>query len=213
MLKELTVENFAKELASKSPAPGGGSAAALSATLAAALSSMVFNLTIGKKSYEALEEEEKKNIIKALEKTESMREEYIDLMEEDTKVFLKVMEAFKMPKETEEEKKIRKEKIDEAYKLALEVPNKLSKNCFELYKYIEVATNYGNINAISDAGVSALLIQSALEGAILNVKINLSSVEDDSLKEELSTQCENLVRNGRKKRDELLRIVEKKIGF
>ncbi|WP_032121727.1 cyclodeaminase/cyclohydrolase family protein [Clostridium amazonitimonense] len=213
MLKELTVENFAKELASKSPAPGGGSAAALSATLAAALSSMVFNLTIGKKSYEALEEEEKKNIIKALEKTENMREEYIDLMEEDTKVFLKVMEAFKMPKETEEEKKIRKEKIDEAYKLALEVPNKLSKNCFELYKYIEVATNYGNINAISDAGVSALLIQSALEGAILNVKINLSSVEDDSLKEELSTQCENLVRNGRKKRDELLRIVEKKIGF
>ena len=212
MLKELTVDNFAKELASKSPAPGGGSAAALSATLAAALSSMVFNLTIGKKAYENLKEEEKECIITALKKTEALREEYLDIMQEDTTVFLKVMDAFKMPKDSEEERSLRKVKIEEAYKLALEVPRKLSEKCFELYKYIEIAARYGNANAISDAGVSALMIQAALEGASLNVKINLASLEDIKLKETLLKETNVLIKNGSSKKEEILKIVESKIG-
>lgn len=212
MLKELTVDNFAKELASKSPAPGGGSAAALSATLAASLSSMVFNLTIGKKAYENLEQQEKECIINALKKTEGLREEYLDIMQEDTTVFLKVMDAFKMPKDSEEERSLRKIKIEEAYKLALEVPKKLSEKCFELYKYIEIAARYGNANAISDAGVSALMIQAALEGASLNVKINLASLEDIKLKETLLKETNILIKNGSSKKEEILKIVESKIG-
>ncbi|MBU3205446.1 cyclodeaminase/cyclohydrolase family protein [Clostridium algidicarnis] len=212
MLKELTVENFAKELASKSPAPGGGSAAALSATLAASLSSMVFNLTIGKKAYENLKDEEKECIINALKKTEVLREEYLDIMQEDTTVFLKVMDAYKMPKDSEDEKNLRKIKIEEAYKLALEVPRGLSEKCFELYKYIEIAAKYGNANAISDAGVSALMIQAALEGASLNVKINLASLEDIKLKETLLKETNTLIKEGSIKKDAILKIVENKIG-
>ncbi|WP_443659064.1 cyclodeaminase/cyclohydrolase family protein [Clostridium algidicarnis] len=212
MLKELTVENFAKELASKSPAPGGGSAAALSATLAASLSSMVFNLTIGKKAYENLKDEEKECIINALKKTEVLREEYLDIMQEDTTVFLKVMDAYKMPKDSEDEKNLRKIKIEEAYKLALEVPRRLSEKCFELYKYIEIAAKYGNANAISDAGVSALMIQAALEGASLNVKINLASLEDIKLKETLLKETNTLIKEGSIKKDAILKVVENKIG-
>ncbi|SUY47237.1 formiminotransferase-cyclodeaminase [Clostridium putrefaciens] len=212
MLKELTVESFAKELASKSPAPGGGSAAALSATLAASLSSMVFNLTIGKKAYENLEDAEKECIINALKKSESLREDYLHIMQEDTSVFLKVMDAYKMPKDSEDEKKLRKLKIEEAYKLALEVPRRLSEKCFELYKYIEIAAKYGNANAISDAGVSALMIQAALEGASLNVKINLASLEDIRLKETLLKETNILIKEGSIKKEEILKIVEDKIG-
>ncbi|MBU3195512.1 cyclodeaminase/cyclohydrolase family protein [Clostridium algidicarnis] len=212
MLKELTVENFAKELASKSPAPGGGSAAALSATLAASLSSMVFNLTIGKKAYENLKDEEKEWIINALKRTEVLRQEYLDIMQEDTTVFLKVMDAYKMPKDSEDEKQLRKIKIEEAYKLALEVPRRLSEKCFELYKYIEIAAKYGNANAISDAGVSALMIQAALEGASLNVKINLASLEDIKLKETLLKETNTLIKEGSIKKDAILKIVENKIG-
>lgn len=212
MLRELTVDNFIKELGSNSPAPGGGSVAALSASLASALNSMVFNLTIGKKAYNELEEDKKNAINDSLNKADDLGQEFLGIMEEDTKVFLMVMDAFKLPKETEEEKNIRREKIDEAYKLALDVPFKLSKKAFELYESIEVAVNYGNINAISDAGVAALLIQTAIESAILNVKINLSSVKDESLKNSIKNQCEELITKGREKRDQLLKIVETKIG-
>lgn len=212
MLRELTVDNFIKELGSNSPAPGGGSVAALSASLASALNSMVFNLTIGKKAYNELEEDKKNCIKDSLNKTNNLGQEFLNIMEEDTTVFLMVMDAFKLPKETEEEKNIRREKIDEAYKLALDVPFKLSKKAFELYENIEVAVNYGNINAISDAGVAALLIQTAIESAILNVKINLSSVKDESLKNSIKNQCEELITKGREKRDQLLKIVETKIG-
>ncbi len=159
-----------------------------------------------------LKEEEKECIITALKKTEDLREEYLDIMQEDTTVFLKVMDAFKMPKDSEEERSLRKIKIEEAYKLALEVPRKLSEKCFELYKYIEIAARYGNANAISDAGVSALMIQAALEGASLNVKINLASLEDIKLKETLLKETNVLIKNGSSKKEEILKIVESKIG-
>ncbi len=211
MLKDLTVENFLNELASNSPAPGGGSIAALSASLAAALNSMVINLTVGKKAYNAYDESVKESITESLNKTLQLKEEFLNIMEEDTQVFLKVMDAFKMPKETEEEKKLRKQKIDEAYKLALDVPRKLSKKAFQLYDYLKVSVEYGNINAISDAGVAALLLQTAIESAVLNVKINLSSVEEEEIRNSIKNECKELVEQGRHFRDELLVIVENKI--
>lgn len=212
MLRELTIDSFTKELSSNSPAPGGGSVAALSASLAASLNSMVFNLTIGKKAYNEYDEDIKKAINKSLEASEALRENFLKTMEEDTEVFMKVMAAFKLPKDTEEEKATRKEKIEEAYKLALDVPFNLSKMSYELYEHIAIAVKYGNVNAISDAGVAALLLQTAIESAVLNVKINLSSIKDEEIKNNIKSQCENLVLQGQEKRNELLKLVEEKIG-
>ncbi|WP_027634294.1 cyclodeaminase/cyclohydrolase family protein [Clostridium hydrogeniformans] len=211
MLSDLKVNKFIEELASNSPAPGGGSVAALGASLGGALASMVFNLTVGKKVYREYDEDTQKLIDENLIKANKLKDTYLKLMEEDTEAFLKVMEAFKMPKDTEEEKALRKEKIDESYKKALEVPLTLAKESFEAYDIIYVAAKYGNINAVSDAGVAALFIQAAIESAVLNVKINLSSVKDEEEKKSLKELCEKIVKDGVLKRDEILSITEEKL--
>ncbi|SFA88571.1 cyclodeaminase/cyclohydrolase family protein [Clostridium frigidicarnis] len=211
MLSDLTIKGFVGELSSNSPAPGGGSVAALGASIGAALGSMVFSLTIGKKVYNNYDEETKKLIDGKLVKANDLKNKYLQLMEDDTEAFLKVMEAFKMPKETEEEKKARKEKIDESYKGALDVPYNLANLCYEAYDVIEVAVKYGNINAVSDAGVAALFIQASLESAILNVKINLSSVSDEEKKKVLKERCNELISTGRNRRDDIIKIADEKI--
>ena len=182
MLEKKTVKEFVEELASSSPAPGGGSVSAVSASLASALTSMVCNLTVGKKSYNELEEDKRSAIDETLKTCEELKFKFLDLMNEDTKVFLELMETFKMPKDTEEEKKVRSEKIQSGYKKSLEVPLSTAKTAFELYKYILIAAQYGNKNAVSDAGVAALMTESAIEAAILNVKINMSSIKDEEYK-------------------------------
>ncbi len=212
MLSELKVKEFIGELASNSPAPGGGSVAALSSSLAAALTSMVFNLTIGKKVYNNYDESIKDKIKTNLEVSLKLKDEFIAFMEEDTEVFLKVMDAFKLPKDTEAEKAVRKSAIDKAYKLALDVPYRLAKTSSSLYDSISVAVTYGNINAVSDAGVAALMLQSAIESAVLNVKINLSSLEEGQEKNNIKNYCNELICQGRKRRDEILEIANSKIG-
>lgn len=212
MLSELKVKEFIGELASNSPAPGGGSVAALSSSLAAALTSMVFNLTIGKKVYNNYDESIKDKIKTNLEVSLKLKDEFIAFMEEDTEVFLKVMDAFKLPKDTEDEKAVRKSAIDKAYKLALDVPYRLAKTSSSLYDSISVAVTYGNINAVSDAGVAALMLQSAIESAVLNVKINLSSLEEGEEKNNIKSYCNELICQGRKRRDEILEIANSKIG-
>lgn len=211
MLDNKTVRDFVEELGSNSPAPGGGSVAALSASIGAALGSMVFNLTVGKKAYKAYSDEEREEVDSSLEKTLVMKNEFLDLMNKDTEEFLELMKAFKLPKESDEEKKIRSQKIQEGYVKALKVPLEVAEKAFDIYKYIEVASKLGNKNAISDAGVAALMIQAALEGAILNVKINLGSIKDDGYKKEITSLCEELITKGRNKRDNILSIVNNQI--
>lgn len=210
MLKNLMIKDFIEELSSSSPAPGGGSVAALSAALASSLGSMVFNLTVGKKNYDELGEAEKNKILSSLEKTKRGSEEFLRLMEEDTDSFLKLMSAFRLPKDTEENKKLRGEKIQQGYKAAIEVPLKVASSAFKIYDYILTACELGNINAVSDAGVAALLIQTAIEGAVLNVKINLSSIKDEMYKTEVSKQIDNLVNEGKSRKNHILSIVEAK---
>lgn len=211
MLEKKTVKEFVEELASSSPAPGGGSVSAISASLASALTSMVCNLTVGKKSYNELEEDKKASIDETLKACEELKFKFLDLMNEDTEVFLELMKTFKMPKDTEEEKKVRSEKIQLGYKKSLEVPLSTAKAAFELYKYILIAAQYGNKNAVSDAGVAALMTQSAIEAAILNVKINMSSIKDEEYKNGIGKDIENISSEGTRLREEILKIVNSKI--
>lgn len=211
MLKDLSINEFVQELSSKAPTPGGGSGAALSAALSASLSAMVFNLTVGKKSFLQLEEEIKRQIDEALTGCVNMRENFIQLMEKDAEAFTELMSYFKLPKETEEEKEYRKQKINEGYISAMKVPFELAQMSLKLYDYILIAAKYGNINAISDAGVSALLNQATLESAVLNVKINLSSIEDKGFIEEKMLVCSQMVEEGYSKKSEIMDIVNSKI--
>lgn len=207
MLDTKTVREFIGELGSNSPAPGGGSVAALCASLSSALSSMVFNLTVGKKAYEALNEEEKALVNKYLEVSGREKDEFLDLMNEDTEAFNELMAAFKMPKDTDEEKAARSTKIQLGYKAATQVPLKVARRSYEIYEGILVCVKYGNKNAISDGGVAALLAQSAIEGAILNVKINLSSIKDEAYTEEIRSELKKISEDGMKKQKEILAIV------
>ena len=207
MLDQKTVREFINELGSNSPAPGGGSVAALGASLATALGAMVFNLTVGKKAYNEYSNEDKMLVDKNLEKCLELEDNFLDLMNKDTEAFLVLMSAFKLPKETEDEKKVRSLKIKEGNQVALEIPLTVAQEAYKIYEYVKVAATLGNKNAISDAGVSALMLQASIESAILNVKINLSSVKDETYKEEIKSICEELIKEGRLRSDEILAVV------
>lgn len=211
MFKNLMLKDFVDELGSASPAPGGGSAAALSASLSSALTAMVFNLTVGKKVYYEYDEEKKAVIEAQLSKVSELRFEFLNDIDRDAEAFLSLMAAFKLPKNTEEEKNARNKKIEAGYKSALEVPMGLARKCFGVYESIYAAAKWGNKNAVSDAGVAALLLQTAIESALLNVRINLASVQDDNLKKSIESECTRLRKQGELKRDEIMDIVYGKI--
>lgn len=211
MLQNLTLKDFIDELGSKSPAPGGGSIAALSASLASALASMVFNLTIGKKEYMEYDELLKERIGDSFKGVNSCKEEFLELMERDTNAFLSLMEAFKMPKTTEDEIRSRKEKIAEGNKESLEIPLQVAEKAYKLYDHIYIAVQYGNKNAVSDAGVAASLVETAIEGAILNVKINIMGLKDEERKQEFKDKCKYLLENSKKKKEEIMGIIESKL--
>ena len=211
MLKDLKITEFLTELSSNSPAPGGGSTAALAAAVAASLTCMVFNLTIGKKAYNEENEEIQSQIKLQLERACKLNALFIELMDKDSDAFTDVITAFKMPKETEEEKVKRQVAIQKGYAVALEVPLELATAAYRLYSAIEVAATYGNINAISDAGVAALMLQSAIEGAILNVKINLSSIKDERFKEKALEHCNKIIKDGMMRKEEIMSVVNSKL--
>ncbi|GAF75179.1 unnamed protein product [marine sediment metagenome] len=208
MLIDKKVSNFLNELASNSPTPGGGSVAALAGALGAALISMVGNLTVGKKKYEDVEED----IKKIISSSEKLRYELSQLIEEDVKVFNNFMATYKMPKETEDEKKIRTEKMQEALIKAAKVPLRVAYKCLDILSLSKEVAEKGNINVVSDAGVAALMAEAALESAILNVKINLKMIKDEKIKEELSSSIQELLLKEKGQKEKVLEIVEKKIG-
>lgn len=175
LTKNLSV--YIDELSSNSPTPGGGNVSALCGVLSASLGVMVCNLTIGKKKYAEVEEEMKR--IK--EKLEEYKTRFLYFAEKDNEAFNKVMEAFKLPKETDDEKTTRENKIDEATFEAASVPADVIKLCSEVIPLIEDVSKKGNKNSASDAGVAALLISTAAQGAFLNVAINCSSLKNQTI--------------------------------
>jgi len=206
MLIDKKVSNFLDELASNSPTPGGGSVAALVGALGAALISMVGNLTVGKKKYEDVEED----IKKIISSSEKLRYELSQLIEEDVKVFNNFMATYKMPKETEDEKKIRAEKIQESLIKAARVPLKTAYKCLDIMILSQEVAEKGNVNVISDAGVAVLMAEAALESAILNVKINLRMIKDEKIREELSSSIKELLLKEKGQKEKVLEIVEEK---
>lgn len=180
--------NFLDILASSSPTPGGGSASALAGALAAGLTSMVCNLTIGKKKYEEVSEE----LTRVLQSSEELRQRLTKLVEEDSEAFNRVMAAFRLPKETQEEKETRSRQIEEATKGAAKVPLEVMEEALRVLDLSQVVAEKGNPNSISDAGVAALLAWSAVEGADLNVEINLSSLKDESFVKGTRVRCEDI---------------------
>ena len=207
MLIDKKVSNFLDELASNSPTPGGGSVAALAGALGVALISMVGNLTVGKKKYEDVEED----IKKIVSSSERLRYELSQLIEEDIKVFNNFMATYKMPKETEDEKRVRTEKIQEALIEAAKVPLRVAYKCLDILNLSKEVAEKGNINVVSDAGVAVLMAEAALESAILNVKINLRMIKDEKVRTELSSSIKEILLKEKGQKEKVLEIVEEKI--
>jgi formiminotetrahydrofolate cyclodeaminase len=198
---------FLDELASSSPAPGGGSVAALSGALGAALSSMVCNLTRGKQGYETAQAE----IAEKLDKSEELRIGLTELIDKDTEAFNEVMNAIKMPKETEDQKEQRRKALQLAFKHAAEVPLETARKCIQVLEIARIVAEKGNKNSISDAAVSALMAQTGVQAAVLNVRINLSSIKDTKYVQQVSTELQELLQNAMEKSAEILGIVEKNL--
>ncbi len=187
-IRKLTIEEFMKKVASKDHVPGGGAVGAIAAALGSGLTEMVANLTIGKKKYQEWEAE----MERIVESMEALREEICDLAMRDMEAFDKFMEAMKLPKGTEEEKKIREQKMQEAIKGAIDVPYELARKVRDVIKETEIVTEFGNKNAVSDALSAAELLRAAFEMAKANIKINLKFLKDEKLKEYYEQETDEL---------------------
>ncbi|TKJ41764.1 methenyltetrahydrofolate cyclohydrolase [candidate division LCP-89 bacterium B3_LCP] len=189
MLLEKKVNEFIAETASKAPAPGGGSASALAGAVGTALTEMVVNLTVGKKKYADVSAE----LSELLPKLSSLRSELESAVDRDTEAFNGVMDAFGMPKETDEEKTTRNAAIQEATIQATVVPLQVMEATIKAMELTQIVAEKGNKNSISDAGVAALLLGTALDGASLNVMINLPGIpEDHPFRGEAAQSLKNL---------------------
>jgi len=190
-LVDMDIKSFLDEVASESPAPGGGSVAALAGALAAALSAMVCNLTLNKEKYASVHDE----IEEVLERCEHTRDRLLDIVDKDTEAFNRVMDALKLPKTTEEEKRVRKNKLQEAFKGAALVPLETARLCAEIIEVSKIVAQKGNQSSITDAVVSALMAEAGFKAAILNVKINLASIKDKRFVEDMEYEIELMERN------------------
>jgi len=204
MLVNKDIVDFVATTASNEPVPGGGSIAALSGALAAALAEMVANLTIGKKKYVEVESE-MKGIVEALE---VKRQELIELIDKDASSFDDVMKAFKLPKETDEEKAARSNAIQEGTKYAASVPLQTAKIAYSIMEYSKIVVEKGNTNAVTDGAVSAMMARTAVLSALMNVKINLGSIKDEKFVEDMTVEVNELEVAAIKAEGEILSLVK-----
>lgn len=176
MLKytEYSCEEFLEKLASAEPVPGGGGASALAGAIAAALTSMVGNLTVNKEKFSHVQEE----MVVLLACAKKASNELLGLVEADANVFSSFMECYKLPKATEKEQIVRTEKIQKAAKIAAEVPFSIAEETLKVLKLADQAAKFGNEAVITDAAVAALLGRAALRSALYNVRINLDLIKD-----------------------------------
>jgi formiminotetrahydrofolate cyclodeaminase len=206
-LTDKAITNFLDELASNAPAPGGGSVAALSGALGAALVSMVCNLTLGKKGYEDVQDD----INELLSESEALRQELTDLLEEDVKAYTGYSKAAKMPRATDEEKAERKKAMQAALKGATDVPLSIAEAAVKVMDLCMPAAEKGNKWAVSDAGVAVLMAEAALRSAALNVLINLGSLKDEAFVADRRGKLESLLEGKGVMRDEIYDHVVSKL--
>jgi methenyltetrahydrofolate cyclohydrolase len=184
-----SLQDYFYELSSSSPTPGGGNVSALCGSFAASLGTMVCNLTIGKKKYTDVEQE----IISIKEKLETYQKKFFELSVLDNVAFDKVMNAMKLPKETEDEKSARAKAIEEATIGAADIPSQVMQAAKDILPLLKSVIEKGNKNSLSDAGVAAALIDTAAKGAYLNVLINCSSLTNQIIAEEIKKRADILL--------------------
>jgi formiminotetrahydrofolate cyclodeaminase len=208
MYIEQPMRHFLDKLASKSPEPGGGSVAALTGSLGAALVSMVSNLTLGKEKYKDVQPQ----IEQLLGESEKLRREMQDLIQKDTEVYGGLSEVYKMPKNTDAEKAARTAKMQEALKLACQVPFEIGLKSLDVAKLALRAAEIGNVGAVSDAGVAVLLAQACAQSAALNVKINVNSIKDEAYNKETWTRMQDVLKQVAELETTVMALTYQKMG-
>ena len=203
-----TIQGFLDELASSAPTPGGGGAAAISGAMGAALLSMVCNLTIGKKKYVAVEAE----LREILGKSEALRAELTGMIADDVAAFDAVMAAYGLPKDTDEQKAARAERIQAALKVATDVPLACCRVCRQVIDLAETVADKGNLNVISDAGVAVLSAHAGLRSAALNVYVNAKGLDDRTFAESRLSELEGLLGDAGPLNERIYEIVKAKVN-
>lgn len=204
LLKNLTIEEYLAKTASGDPVPGGGSAAALNAALAAALMEMVARLTIGRKNFETAEEEMRAAAQKAL----LLRERMIEEIDRDSEAYAKALAAFQLPKETLEQKTERARAIEDALKKAALVPLGVAQTAVSLMEIARTVISLGNPNALSDGAAGLLAARMAARAALFNVRINLGSIKDTGFTDDLKREATRLEAEAEAKEAEILSLVK-----
>lgn len=204
MLSELTIKEFLEKIASDSPAPGGGSVAALSAAVAAGLIEMVANLTIGKEGYESVESEMKAVAQNAIQ----LRNKLIKAIDDDSDAYRQVFSAFKLPEDTEEDKLYREKMIQSGLKQAALIPMAVAEDAALLIELAGKAVAMGNKFANTDGAVGIMMAKTAVLSAIYNVKVNLVSIKDNVFKERISKRITSLEIKTHHREKELLSAVD-----
>ncbi len=207
-----SLKDFALVTRSSDPTPGGGSVSAYAGVLGTALTSMVGGLTFSKKDYQDIDKDMRDKMEASSKEMEKLFDELADIVDEDSKAFDEVMKAFKMPKESDEDKKLRSAAIQEGYKLALKVPLTCAEKCLRVLELQDVYAEVGNVNAITDIGVGILLAYSGMEGALLNVTINLGSIKDEDYKKEISGIVNQMLEKGKELKEKNLKTVYERLN-
>ena len=206
-LADLTVRGFSDETASESPAPGGGSVSACMGSLGAALGTMVANLSSHKRGWD----DHWKEFSDWADKGIAIQSELIRLIDEDTDAFNKIMEAFKLPKTNDQEKKKRRQAIQDATQNAIMVPFRIMETAYQALEVIEAMVEKGNPNSVTDAGVGALAVRSAVKGAYMNVRINSNDLDDKKFVEDIVRKGKEIEQKTEEKEREILKKVEEKM--
>ena len=207
-LTDLTSKDFLTALASSAPAPGGGGGAAMAGALAAALASMVCNLTIGKEKFAAQECE-----VKALlQEAEQVRQDLLALVEDDAAVFNSFMACYKLPKTTDAEKAARTAAIRKAAKQAAEVPLAIARASYKVLQLAHRLVIIGNPGVITDGACSALLARAALRCAEYNVRINLGLTKDEAYNDQVAAELEKLLKTAEELEEQALAATDKALG-
>lgn len=208
MLVDLTIQSFLEKLASGEPVPGGGSVSALCSALSGALSEMVARLTLGKTNDQAVDSK----MSEVIEVTSLMRVKLTEYIDRDSDAYGAVMSAYRMAKETDEEKRSRQNAIQEALKEAARVPLLVAEMGVRLLDQTALLVREGNRNALTDAAVATMVARSAVIGAVYNVRINLLSIKDATFRDSTRRLADRLERNAVEKEKDILALAASMLG-
>ncbi len=206
-LNHMSVSDFSDETASESPAPGGGSVSAYMGSLGAALATMVANLSSHKRGWD----HRWKEFSDWADQGIALQDELKKLVDEDTQAFNKIMAAFKLPKSNDQEKAARHQAIQDATRNAIMVPYRIMEKAYEAFEVIEAMVEQGNPNSVTDAGVGACAVRSAVKGAFMNVRINAADLEDQDFVDQIVQKGKQIEQQAEQKEQEILKKVEEKM--